>query len=55
MKVTGFSLLLAAQAAVAAPAENEKRQIAGLFGALAAGDTAVLGALGSELPLKNDL
>lgn len=47
MKVSGFVALLSAEAALAGVI-HEKRQFAGLLSALAAGDTAILGALGSK-------
>ena len=55
MKVSGLSLLLCAEAALAASlgsrSDVDKRQLAGIFGALMSGDTGILGALGSEYTL----
>ena len=52
MKIASLSILLCAEAAFAASLgrrpDIEKRQIAGLLGALASGDSGVLGALGSK-------
>jgi hypothetical protein len=53
MKVATLSLLLSAEAALGAiigdrPSDIEKRQFAGFFGALASGDSGILGALGSR-------
>jgi hypothetical protein len=51
MKISGLSLLLFAEAAIAASLGSrssvDKRQFSGIFGALIAGDTSILGALGS--------
>lgn len=51
MKLSGLSLLICAEAALAASlgsrANVEKRQLSGIFGALASGDTSILGALGN--------
>jgi hypothetical protein len=47
MKVSGFLALLSADAAIAGVI-HDKRQFAGIFGALASGDTGILGALGSK-------
>jgi hypothetical protein len=51
MKVSGVSLLLAANAVYGATLLPEKRQITGFLEALASGDKSILGALGSTSPL----
>ncbi|KAF2418971.1 hypothetical protein EJ08DRAFT_702936 [Tothia fuscella] len=51
MKISGLCLLVCAEVAFAATLgskpEVEKRQLAGILGALASGDTSILGALGN--------
>jgi hypothetical protein len=59
MKIASLSLLLCADAALGAilvkKSDLEKRQIGGTLAALAAGDTAILGALGSKLKSELDM